>query len=511
FVDSVGEGNYGVVQRWRPLQNASGSKESEVAVKQIKWKYVGRSCFRQKDRETSIRNELRMLLVLDNPFIIKFREWFEHPWLGIFFVMELCTGQTLQDLLDEVCLRPSLADRQAEMLALRRYFREIVYAVAYIHNLDPPVIHRDLKPDNVIMATSDKHSCIKLIDFGLASLKSSDQEDGDYQQGTPVFMAPEQYVNVAGEYTEEMDIWALGVILTWILSAVELGSLQHPMLDLESGKGFDVQWIDLYRAYKEEGPWNRDLTRPGPCSQILDQVLVHNPADRARANDILQADWVRVDDPAAAACATLLRKGALLANMSTYAQLSRFDKKILSLVADHAAETKVVMLRQTFRCFDTSMTGRISCDELLQGFRRNDVDISEEDVQDIFEAIDKDNTGAISYNEWIAATIGCESLRSEKAIHAAFRNLDPTGKGSIDAEDLKRALGHAGAQEVFEDEASPISSPESKIRGGEHITFEQFRDMVHKTSRRRFAPMKTVLDFKVLNLSLPTDCLREPS
>ena len=83
--------------------------------------------FRNRAAEKEIRKELKLLLILDNPFIIKhagctgawswtnvpgacgacvsmkfrFREWFEDPCSGIFFVMELCTGPSLQNILED--------------------------------------------------------------------------------------------------------------------------------------------------------------------------------------------------------------------------------------------------------------------------------------------------------------------------------------------------------------------------------------------------------------------------
>ena len=64
--------------------------------------------------------------------------------------------------------------------------------------------------------------------------------------GTMVFMAPETFVNVKVELDQQTDVWALGVILMWMVTALELGSLQHPCLDRDEGEEFDVKWIALY-------------------------------------------------------------------------------------------------------------------------------------------------------------------------------------------------------------------------------------------------------------------------
>ena len=64
--------------------------------------------------------------------------------------------------------------------------------------------------------------------------------------GTMVFMAPETFINVKVELDQQTDVWALGVILMWMVTALELGSLQHPCLDRDEGQEFDVKWIALY-------------------------------------------------------------------------------------------------------------------------------------------------------------------------------------------------------------------------------------------------------------------------
>ena len=106
------------------------------------------------------------------------------------------------------------------------------------------------KPDNVLLADNNEHSTARLIDFGLASLKKQD----DYVSrpveccfavvrrsplfshcscywfeavpalpvGTMVFMAPETFTNATPQLTEQTDVWALGIILTWILTAIEI-------------------------------------------------------------------------------------------------------------------------------------------------------------------------------------------------------------------------------------------------------------------------------------------------
>eukprot|EP00434_Breviolum_minutum_P030817 symbB.v1.2.027251.t1/scaffold2780.1/size77252/9 len=198
FERTLGEGAFGSVSKWS--MHASNQK---VAVKQIKWQKIWHGAFRNRAAEKEIRKELKLLLVLDNPFIIKFREWFEDICKGIFFVMELCSGPSLQSILEDVCKQPE-GLRREKLPKLRRHFREVTYAISYLHGMDPPVVHRDLKPENILLADCTEHSTARLIDFGLASLKTD--EDAPLAVGTMVFMAPETFVNVKVELDQQTDV-----------------------------------------------------------------------------------------------------------------------------------------------------------------------------------------------------------------------------------------------------------------------------------------------------------------
>jgi len=471
FERTLGEGAFGSVSKWS--MHASNQK---VAVKQIKWQKIWHGAFRNRAAEKEIRKELKLLLVLDNPFIIKFREWFEDICKGIFFVMELCSGPSLQSILEDVCKQPE-GLRREKLPKLRRHFREVTYAISYLHGMDPPVVHRDLKPENILLADCTEHSTARLIDFGLASLKTD--EDAPLAVGTMVFMAPETFVNVKVELDQQTDVWALGVILMWMVTALELGSLQHPSLDREEGEEFDVKWIALHNAFRDQVPWNRSLI-PGQLAvaSILDKVLVYQPDQRCHACSILEDPWMCVSDPAISASAELLERGSLLYNLRTFGDLTDLEKKIVSLVADHAPDSKLALLRRTFRAFDTSRHGVLDVTELIEGFRRHDVHISEDLVRDLFNAVDIDKNQVISYQEWLAATIGPKILSSEAAVEACFQRLDAEANGYITREDLTRAVGQAGADEAF-------AIDEDSFFAKDSISLDDFKVMAKEIGQKR--------------------------
>ncbi|CAG2100540.1 unnamed protein product [Medioppia subpectinata] len=90
-------------------------------------------------------------------------------------------------------------------------FKELLECVQYLHESKPPVIHRDLKPDNILIDPNFRSNrFIKLCDFGLAKeIKTNEQTFTNSVVGTSRYMAPEVF---SGKYNHKSDIYSLYVI-----------------------------------------------------------------------------------------------------------------------------------------------------------------------------------------------------------------------------------------------------------------------------------------------------------
>ncbi len=121
-------------------------------------------------------------------------------------VMEYVDGPTLSALLAQ---GHRLSEAQLDALVL-----PILDAVEHAHAVH--VVHRDLKPDNVLLAREGREFAPKVTDFGLAKLLSADRKDSATRSGvamgTPAYMAPEQ-IRDAKNVGPEADLWSLGAIL----------------------------------------------------------------------------------------------------------------------------------------------------------------------------------------------------------------------------------------------------------------------------------------------------------
>ncbi len=131
-----------------------------------------------------------------------------------FIVMELLEGE-------------SLAERIARMGKLKppvvaQIVSQIARALSRAH--DAGLIHRDLKPDNVLLVRNDDEEIVKVLDFGIAKWmgtqnKLSHGTLAGQMLGTPAYMSPEQFTNPA-EIDHRADLWSLGVIACECMTGV---------------------------------------------------------------------------------------------------------------------------------------------------------------------------------------------------------------------------------------------------------------------------------------------------
>lgn len=149
-----------------------------------------------------VDNEINILSNLQSPHIVEYVEHFIHQ-KNLFIIMELCANGSL---------RSYMKRRTYLTLEECRYFSSgILNGVDYLHTQN--VIHRDLKPHNVVL---DSAMSVKICDFGLAILADDPSlKQLNHQYGTPLFCAPE-VLNQKG-VTFASDIWSVGVILYYLL------------------------------------------------------------------------------------------------------------------------------------------------------------------------------------------------------------------------------------------------------------------------------------------------------
>lgn len=133
---------------------------------------------------------------------------------------------------------------------------------------------------------------------------------------------------------------------------------------------------------------------------------------------------------------------------------------ITYLVNQLAHKEDLVELQKAFKALDKNSDGKLSRDELIEGYRKIYGELAEEEVDKILARVDANGSGEIDYSgkkilnlswfalleiclcfiEWIVATINKEKLLSKEKLKAAFQLFDTDGSGAISSEEVKEIL-----------------------------------------------------------------------
>ncbi len=152
--------------------------------------------------------EIQILSKLQHPNIIEIHDWGQEEQLGPYIVMEYIEGGSVLQLMMQ-----NQPPRLNPLEALR-ITAAVADALAYAHALRPPIIHRDIKPDNVLIRRSDGQ--VKVSDFGLAAVMERGR--AMTQWGTPDYIAPEQALGRGAD--GRSDLYALAATLYHMLTGV---------------------------------------------------------------------------------------------------------------------------------------------------------------------------------------------------------------------------------------------------------------------------------------------------
>ncbi|WP_250033343.1 serine/threonine-protein kinase [Paractinoplanes maris] len=246
----IGQGATGTV--WEALDRATGEP---VAVK-----LLHESLLRQPKLVTRFVQERTILRMLRHRNVVRVHDLFSvGETLGL--VMDLVSGGSLRDLLRE---RPTVAPGEAARLTA-----QVAAALAEAHDLG--VVHRDLKPDNILLATVGGRLDTRLTDFGVARiLNTPSMTTPNAVVGTPHYMSPEAFHGATA--SPATDVYALGVLL------YELVCGRPPYVS--------DSIPDLMRQHLEGNP-ARQPGIPAPLWDVIAVCMAHKPRLRPTAAELV--------------------------------------------------------------------------------------------------------------------------------------------------------------------------------------------------------------------------------
>lgn len=248
--ETLGEGGCGIVKRC--VRKSDGKA---FAVKIVK-----------RENADEGEHEVQIMQMLNHPNCLCLEEVVETKQF-LYIVMELCTGG---ELITFVNKKGFLSE--AECIPL---MRQIGSALAHCHNQG--VVHRDMKPENILFETSDPSSRLKLMDFGFAKFKENTMKTCC---GTPQYVAPE--ICKQQRYGKEVDEWSLGVIVYFILSGfLPFQNDNQALLFAEIKRGFvgfsEQHWENISPEAKA----------------VIQGLLTVDPTKRMTVEEMLEHPWLK--------------------------------------------------------------------------------------------------------------------------------------------------------------------------------------------------------------------------
>ncbi|XP_005741559.1 serine/threonine-protein kinase WNK2 isoform X9 [Pundamilia nyererei] len=216
-----------------------------------------------KAERQRFKEEAEMLKALQHPNIVRFYDFWESPVKGkkcIVLVTELMTSGTLKTYLKRFkVMKPKV---------LRSWCRQILKGLHFLHTRTPPIIHRDLKCDNIFI--TGPTGSVKIGDLGLATLKRASFAKSVI--GTPEFMAPEMYEE---HYDEAVDVYAFGMCM------LEMATSEYPYSECQNA-------AQIYRKVTSGvKPASYSKVRDPEIKEIIGECICHRWEERYSIKDLL--------------------------------------------------------------------------------------------------------------------------------------------------------------------------------------------------------------------------------
>ncbi|NJK64303.1 MAG: protein kinase [Synechococcaceae cyanobacterium SM2_3_1] len=256
LLDVLGQGGMGTTYKALDLttQNVIAVKAIEFGLLQD-WKIL-----------QLFEREAEVLSKLDHPAIPRYLNFFheETDQGSIFYLLqELAPGKSLQSCVDE-------GWRTSET-ELKDIATQLLQILSYLHSQDPPVIHRDIKPHNIIR---DDKGQIRLVDFGSVRQRYyTTMARGSTVVGTFGYMAPEQFRGYAEAKT---DLYGVGATLLYLMLRRSPSEMPHEGLriDLRSCLQISENWVNWLQKMLEPDLEDRFTSAKAALESLHQQAVV---------------------------------------------------------------------------------------------------------------------------------------------------------------------------------------------------------------------------------------------
>ena len=255
----IGKGKFGVV-------NLGIHKKTQ---QQVAVKIINKDSIKTVEDKELVRIEIGILKLCHHPNVVRLLDHLENEDY-IFIVTEYIEGGTLGQYFKKKNF--NFSERQASSI-----MSQIANGVKYLHKYG--IVHRDLKPDNIMITQQNDFGIIKIMDFGLSKIVSTQEKMVD-GYGTLSYVAPE--VLLRTPYNKEVDIWSMGVILYYMLCGHLPFKGNKEVVIAEKIVNDDLEF--------DEDEWE---VRSKKVRELIISCLKKEPEERITIDDFLNHPWFK--------------------------------------------------------------------------------------------------------------------------------------------------------------------------------------------------------------------------
>ena len=494
-LETLGEGNYGVVKKVRLIKNHDIIRAMKIIPEENIIQGKG----------ASLIDEIEILKNLEHPNIMKVYESYVYD-KNYYIVSELCDQGHLLSKMEKL--------GKMDQIVVKFLMNQIFNAVAYLHSKN--ILHGDIKLENVLFYTDSKRGGgrftsinedfnedealredinqnfgkkkfsskskkyiedmmnyeIKLMDFGCSKYfvrKNKKKKKLRGIIGTSIYCSPEVVDNL---YDEKSDEWSCGVLMYILLCGVPpfYGDTEDEIFDKIKKCEYDFCHPEFKKVSKN-------------CKDLIRKLLEPKKQYRIKSSDALRHPFFTENFDPNSAMNKNKDLNILKQFINPIEYASKFHEAIIAfLTVNFIKSDEEDRLRRLFRYMDKEGKNAITKEEMKECLEEININLNDKELQKIFDSVDDNGTGYIEYQEFLRNACNIKHLLSKSNLKNVFHAICGD-KEKMTGEDIKNFIFHDST--VYEQTLKEYFD-QFGMKYEDSITFEDFFYMIKKNKKLGF-------------------------